>query len=204
ISCVYTRDFAIKIHSKYYLDEIKNAITELEENILHLESVEKKISAGAFIIAISFSILIQYNFGSELSKITDDFSILYAGMSFVVFGTFTIQFLITLSYFNSLIYYKKALTGLKEAQNLNLKTFSFGIPPEQRELIDTAASVCGKTQTSFILDSVCQASENALSERSIFVLNDEQWSEFNRALDVSPQSNKKLADMLQQKAPWES
>ncbi|MEL7010075.1 MAG: DUF1778 domain-containing protein [Cyanobacteria bacterium J06648_1] len=86
----------------------------------------------------------------------------------------------------------------KSSETLNLR-----ISPAQRELIDTAAGVCGKTRTSFILDSVSQAAENLLSERNIFILSEEQWAEFDRVLDAAPQDNSKLAKMLDKKAPWE-
>ena len=84
------------------------------------------------------------------------------------------------------------------------ETLNIRIRPEQRELIDTAANVCGKTRTSFILDSVCQAAENILLDRQVFVVDNKQWEEFNRALDTPPKTNPKLSAILTKKAPWES
>lgn len=77
------------------------------------------------------------------------------------------------------------------------------IEPNQLDLIDTAASLSGKSRTAFILDAAHQAAEQTLLERRLFILNDEQWEAFNKALDAPPAPNERLRQALQKKAPWE-
>lgn len=77
------------------------------------------------------------------------------------------------------------------------------IEPSQRDLIDTAASLRGKTRSAFILDAAQQAAEEALLDQSVFVLDKEQWEAFTEALDAPPEKNEVLAKMLNAKTPWE-
>ena len=77
------------------------------------------------------------------------------------------------------------------------------IEPNQLDLIDAAAAVCGKSRSAFMLDAAYRAAEEALLDRRLFRLSDEQWEAFNQALDTSPVKNEKLHQLLQAKSPWE-
>ncbi|MCL1476028.1 DUF1778 domain-containing protein [Argonema antarcticum] len=87
---------------------------------------------------------------------------------------------------------------VKRSEVVNMR-----VEPNQLDLIDTAAHLCGKSRTAFILDAAYQAAEQTLLERTLFLLNDEQWEAFNKALDAPPSQNEKLRQLLQTKAPWE-
>lgn len=89
-------------------------------------------------------------------------------------------------------------TKVKRSEVVNMR-----VEPNQLDLIDTAANLCGKSRTAFILDAAYQAAEQTLLERTLFLLNDEQWEAFNQALDAPPSQNEKLRQLLQTKAPWE-
>ncbi|HEY9851977.1 MAG TPA: DUF1778 domain-containing protein [Leptolyngbyaceae cyanobacterium] len=89
-------------------------------------------------------------------------------------------------------------TKAKRSELVNMR-----IEPNQLDLIDTAASLCGKSRTAFILDAAHLAAQQALLEQRLFILNDEQWEAFNKALDAPPAKNEKLRQLLQAKAPWE-
>ncbi|HEY9739439.1 MAG TPA: DUF1778 domain-containing protein [Coleofasciculaceae cyanobacterium] len=77
------------------------------------------------------------------------------------------------------------------------------IEPNQLDLIDTAASLCGKSRSAFMLDAAYRAAEEAMLDRRLFRLSDEQWEAFNKALDTPPTKNATLTQLLQTKAPWE-
>jgi len=77
------------------------------------------------------------------------------------------------------------------------------IEPNQLDLIDAAAAVCGKSRSAFMLDAAYRAAEEALLDRRLFCLSDEQWEAFNQALDTPPAPNEKLHQLLQTKSPWE-
>jgi uncharacterized protein (DUF1778 family) len=70
------------------------------------------------------------------------------------------------------------------------------VEPSQRDLIDAAASSCGKTRSAFILDAATVAAQEALLDRRLFFLDDEQWEAFNEMLDAPPQEKPQLRKLL--------
>ena len=83
------------------------------------------------------------------------------------------------------------------------KTINMRVQESQLSYIDAAAEMKGKTRTDFILEAARAAAENAFLDRTCFHLNQEQWEAFNEILDAPAEKNTKLADILNQKAPWE-
>jgi uncharacterized protein (DUF1778 family) len=73
----------------------------------------------------------------------------------------------------------------------------------QRDLIDRAAQVTGKTRTEFMLETACRAAEDALLDQRVFFADVEQYNRFTEALDAPAQSNEMLKALLSRKAPWE-
>jgi polyhydroxyalkanoate synthesis repressor PhaR len=77
------------------------------------------------------------------------------------------------------------------------------INPEDRELIDRAAQLTGKTKTAFVLEAVRRAAEDALLERTLFLAGPAAFEAFRARLDEAPNSNDRLRRTLQTPAPWE-
>lgn len=77
------------------------------------------------------------------------------------------------------------------------------IEPKQLDLIDTAANLCGKSRSAFMLDAAYRAAQEAMLDRRLFCLSDEQWEAFNKALDTPPTKNEPLTQLLAAQAPWE-
>lgn len=88
-------------------------------------------------------------------------------------------------------------TGIKR-ETLNIR-----IKPEVRGLIDRAAELVGKNRTDFVLDAARHAAEEALLDRTVFVLSPKSYAEFLARLDAPPRPNKRLRKSLQTPAPWE-
>jgi uncharacterized protein (DUF1778 family) len=86
----------------------------------------------------------------------------------------------------------------KRSETINLR-----IESSQRDLIDLAANVSGKTRTAFMLDAAYQKAQETLLDRRLFYLDETQWEAFNQFLDASPTDNEKLSHLLHHKAPWE-
>jgi uncharacterized protein (DUF1778 family) len=82
-------------------------------------------------------------------------------------------------------------------------TLNIRIKPELRGLIDRAAELAGKNRTNFVLDAARQAAENALMDRTVFVVNPKAYAEFLARLDTPPPPNARLRRTLQTPAPWE-
>lgn len=79
----------------------------------------------------------------------------------------------------------------KKSEVVNIK-----VEQNQRDLIDAAASLCGKSRSAFMLDAATSAAKEALLERRVFVLNDEQWEAFNLILDRPAKENPRLKKLL--------
>ena len=82
--------------------------------------------------------------------------------------------------------------------SLNLR-----IKPELRALIDRAAALLDKNRTDFVLDAARRAAEDALLDRTVFVVNPKAYAEFLARLDGPPRPNARLRRALQTVAPWE-
>lgn len=88
-------------------------------------------------------------------------------------------------------------TATLRSQNINIR-----VDPKQRDLIDQASRVVGKTRTDFILDTVTREAQNTLLDQRLFLLDDTQWSAFLAALDAPAKPNQKLRELMATKAPW--
>ncbi len=82
-------------------------------------------------------------------------------------------------------------------------TLNIRIKPELRGLIDRAAELLGKNRTDFVLDAARIAAEDALLDRTVFVVNPKAYAEFLARLDAPPRPNARLRRSLRAPAPWE-
>ena len=88
-------------------------------------------------------------------------------------------------------------------QGAKRDTLNIRIKPEVRGLIDRAAELVGKNRTDFVLDAARHAAEDALLDRTVFVVNSKAYAEFIARLDAQPQPNERLRRSLETAAPWE-
>ena len=82
-------------------------------------------------------------------------------------------------------------------------TLNVRIKPDLRGLIDRAAQLLGKNRTDFVLDAARHAAEEALLDRTIFVLDPKAYSDFLARLDAPPRPNERLHRSLRTSAPWD-
>jgi uncharacterized protein (DUF1778 family) len=92
---------------------------------------------------------------------------------------------------------------ISEAEGTKRDTLNLRIKPELRGLIDRAAELLGKNRTDFVLDAARHAAEDALLDRTVFVMNPKAYAEFLKRLDAPPRPNARLRRSLQTPAPWE-
>lgn len=88
--------------------------------------------------------------------------------------------------------------SVPKRDSLNLR-----IKPEERSLIDQAARLTGKTRTDFVLDAARHAAEQALLDRTVFVVSAEAYADFVARLDEPPEANERLVRTLRTPAPWD-
>jgi uncharacterized protein (DUF1778 family) len=82
------------------------------------------------------------------------------------------------------------------------ETLNLRIPAAERGLIDRAAKSSGKTRTDFILSAARRAAEEALLDRTIFVVSPAAYSKFLAMLDAPPRPNERLRRTMQATPPW--
>ena len=94
---------------------------------------------------------------------------------------------------------------LVKERKLAARTARLGIraTPRQQMLILRAAEAVNKSVTEFILDSATDAAENTLLNQRFFLLDDDQWSKFQEALEQPAKIHAGLHELLKEKAPWE-
>ena len=87
-------------------------------------------------------------------------------------------------------------TAARDSLNLRIK-------PELRGLIDRAAQLAGKNRTDFVLEAARRAAEDALLDRTVFIVSPKAYAEFLKRLDAPPQPNDRLRRTMRAKAPWD-
>jgi uncharacterized protein (DUF1778 family) len=83
------------------------------------------------------------------------------------------------------------------------ETLNIRIRPEDRRLIDRAATARGKNRTDFILDAARQAAEEALLDSAMISVSAEAYAEFVARLDAPAQPNERLRRTMKTPAPWD-
>jgi uncharacterized protein (DUF1778 family) len=76
--------------------------------------------------------------------------------------------------------------------------------PEQRDLIDHAASVLGKNRSDFMLEAACERAQSVLLDQVFFRLDTEKFEQFVAMLDAPPKPNLGLERLMAVKAPWDT
>ncbi|AMA45067.1 type II toxin-antitoxin system TacA family antitoxin [Pseudomonas alabamensis] len=88
-------------------------------------------------------------------------------------------------------------TGVKPV-SINMRA-----DPKRRDLIDAAAEILSVDRTSFILDAACRRAEEVIVDRKLFVLSEEAFDRFEKALDAHPiKSNECVKRLLARPKPW--
>jgi len=77
------------------------------------------------------------------------------------------------------------------------------ISQNQRDLIDRAATLQGKSRSEFMLESAHQRAQDVLLDRCFFDVDAEQFQQFMDRLDEPVMPNDNLRQLLTTKAPWD-
>lgn len=76
--------------------------------------------------------------------------------------------------------------------------------PEQRDLIDHAASLLGKNRSDFMLEAACERAKAVVLDQVFFGLDAEKFRQFAAMLDAPPGPNAGLARLMAVKPPWDT
>lgn len=91
----------------------------------------------------------------------------------------------------------------KTIRAANRETLNVRIKPEDRNLIDRAAQLLGKSRTDFLLEAGRRAAEDALLDRTLFKASPKAYAEFIARLDAPPAPSERLRRTMTTPAPWE-
>ncbi len=80
---------------------------------------------------------------------------------------------------------------------------NFRLTQSQNSLIRRAAEVTRKSVSEFILESACVAAENAILNQRVFLLDEDAWNQFQKALDGPAVVKPGLKRLMEEKSPWE-
>ncbi len=82
-------------------------------------------------------------------------------------------------------------------------TINIRVRQNQRDVIDHAAEVQGKSRSEFMIESSYQKAQEVLLDRSFFGLDEVKFQQFVALLDAPPTQNDQLRTLLTTKAPWD-
>jgi uncharacterized protein (DUF1778 family) len=82
-------------------------------------------------------------------------------------------------------------------------TISLRTPPAQRELIDRAARLVGKSRTDFMLEAASEMAQQVLLDQALFVVPPEKFEDFEALLSAPLSSNGAIQRLLTTRAPWD-
>lgn len=74
--------------------------------------------------------------------------------------------------------------------------------PEQRDLIDQAASLLGKNRSDFMLEAACDKAQAVVLDQVFFNLDAEKFRQFTAMLDAPPSHNPGLERLMAVVPPW--
>ncbi len=74
--------------------------------------------------------------------------------------------------------------------------------PEQRDLIDQAAELLGKSRSDFMLEAACDKAQSVLLDQIFFHLDADKLRQFTKLLDAPPARNLGIERLMAVKAPW--
>jgi len=74
---------------------------------------------------------------------------------------------------------------------------------EQRDLIDRAASLLGKSRSGFVLEAACARAQSVVLDQVFFSMDAEKLKQFNGMLDAPLIPNPGLERLMAVQAPWD-
>lgn len=74
--------------------------------------------------------------------------------------------------------------------------------PEQRDLIDHAATLLGKNRSDFMLEAACDKAQAVVLDQIFFSLNANKFQQFTAMLDAPHSPNPGLDRLMAVTPPW--
>ncbi len=78
------------------------------------------------------------------------------------------------------------------------------ISAADRNVIDRAAKVAGKSRSEFMLEAVRRAAQETLLDVTLLLVDGATFDRFKALLDAPAQPNERLRELMRRRAPWGS
>lgn len=75
---------------------------------------------------------------------------------------------------------------------------------EDRNVIDRAARVAGKTRTEFMIEAARRAAHDTLLDTNLVLVDGRTFARFKELFDTPPQANERLLELIDLESPWDS
>lgn len=95
------------------------------------------------------------------------------------------------------------MTTTPEAIRRKQARLAMRLTPDQDALIRDAAAVAGQSLTDFVTMAAVTRAEDTLADRRVFPLDEAAWAEFTAILDRPARRIPELAQLLNERAPWD-
>ena len=97
---------------------------------------------------------------------------------------------------------------LQHEKGASTERLNIRIEPQQKKLIELACKITNLDKSKFIIQSSLARAEKIINSNTTIYLNEEEFSQFNQALQLSNQNvterhKKCLKKLLQKPRPWE-
>jgi uncharacterized protein (DUF1778 family) len=74
--------------------------------------------------------------------------------------------------------------------------------PEQRDLIDQAATLLGRNRSDFMLEAACERARAVVLDQVFFSLDTDRFQQFKALVDAPATPNVGLQRLMAVRAPW--
>lgn len=88
----------------------------------------------------------------------------------------------------------------KQIRNINITIRSY---QQERDFIDHAAKIAGKTRSGFMLEAAKQKAQDILLDQRLFLFNEKEMQAFMDVLDNPPAPNEPFRKLMSTPLPWE-
>ncbi|VXD25334.1 type II toxin-antitoxin system TacA family antitoxin [Planktothrix paucivesiculata] len=82
-------------------------------------------------------------------------------------------------------------------------TINIRAKQNQRDFIDQAAKIQGKSRSEFMLQTAYEKAQDVILGHCFFGLDEDKFQKFVVLLDTPPMQNEKLQALLNTKSPWD-
>lgn len=73
----------------------------------------------------------------------------------------------------------------------------------QKDLIDSASALLGKTRSDFMLETACREAEAVILDQRVIHLDSKEYREFVARLDAKPEARPGLTKLFSVRSPWD-